>query len=299
MPSPKRACERMRYWCEDANLGYDQSNRWDIRPGGETDCSALVIHVLREAGFDTGSASYTGDMSYNLTRRGWKRLPADLSTARPGDILLNDTHHVALVIAGSGWGATIGQASIDERGMATGGQSGDQSGRETNTRPIYEYGRGWDCILRYEGPLDDDTKEDDVIHIRIPEGKHPVYRAYNEAIDDHFLTSSTYEFEHLPAGYVQEGIGFTGDDTGLVVYRLVNPHTGQHHYTISDDELDHLVSQGWVQEDSNFAAAREGKPVYRIYNPNTGAHHWPTGTAERDSAITAGWNDEGIAWHSA
>jgi len=150
MPNIAKACERMRYWCEDGNLGYDQSNRWDIRPGGETDCSALVIHVLREAGFDTGDASYTGDMSYNLTRRGWKRLPADLSTARPGDILLNDSHHVALVIGG--------QASIDEHGRASGGASGDQTGRETNTRPIYEYSRGWDCILRYDGPLDVNMK---------------------------------------------------------------------------------------------------------------------------------------------
>lgn len=158
MPNIAKACERMRYWCEDGNLGYDQSNRWDIRPGGETDCSALVIHVLREAGFDTGDASYTGDMSYNLTRRGWKRLPADLSTARPGDILLNDSHHVALVIGGNGWEATIGQASIDEHGRASGGASGDQTGRETNTRPIYEYSRGWDCILRYDGPLDVNMK---------------------------------------------------------------------------------------------------------------------------------------------
>lgn len=158
MPNIAKACERMRYWCEDGNLGYDQSNRWDIRPGGETDCSALVIHVLCEAGFDTGDASYTGDMSYNLTRRGWKRLPADLSTARPGDILLNDSHHVALVIGGNGWEATIGQASIDEHGRASGGASGDQTGRETNTRPIYEYSRGWDCILRYDGPLDVNMK---------------------------------------------------------------------------------------------------------------------------------------------
>lgn len=143
-------CERMRYWCEDANLGYDQAARWDIRVGGEADCSSLVIHALQEAGFDTGSASYTGDMSENLTARGWRRLPADISTCRPGDILLNDARHVCAVIAGSGWGATIAQASIDESGHATGGQSGDQ-GNETNTKPVYTYWAGWDCILRYAG----------------------------------------------------------------------------------------------------------------------------------------------------
>ena len=149
-------CERMRWWCEEGDLGYDQSNRWDIRVGGECDCSSLVIHALGEAGFDTGTASYTGDMSANLCARGWRRLPADISTCRAGDILLNDVHHVCAVIAGSGWGATIAQASIDERGRATGGQSGDQ-GSETNTKPVYEYRYGWDCILRWQGGDSDAT----------------------------------------------------------------------------------------------------------------------------------------------
>lgn len=155
MPSISKFCERMRYWCEDANLGYDQSNRWNIVPGGECDCSSLVIHALKEAGFDTGSASYTGDLSENLTARGWKRLPANISTCKPGDILLNDWHHVCVVISGSGGTAIIAQASIDENGRATGGASGDQIDGETNTRQIYVYSRGWDCILRFGGSSSD------------------------------------------------------------------------------------------------------------------------------------------------
>ncbi len=153
--SLKNLCAFMRMACEDWSLGYDQDNRWDIRDGGECDCSSLAIHALQVAGFDTGNASYTGNMSDNLTARGWKRLPADISTAQPGDILLNDTHHVCVVIAGNGWNATIAQASIDERGRATGGASGDQ-GNETNTRNIYEYRYGWDCILRWGGGSDAD-----------------------------------------------------------------------------------------------------------------------------------------------
>lgn len=149
MGSISKFCERMRYWCEDGNLGYDQSNRWDIREGGECDCSSLVIFALREAGFDTGTASYTGDMSDNLTARGWQRIPfSSTSQVRAGDILLNDLYHVCAVISGSGSTATIAQASIDERGRATGGQSGDQA-NETNTKQVYVYSRGWDCILRY------------------------------------------------------------------------------------------------------------------------------------------------------
>ena len=154
MGSISKLCERMRWYCDEANIGYDQSNRWDIRVGGESDRSSLTIQALRDAGFDTGNASYTGNMSDELTARGWKRLPADISTCRPGDILLNDTHHVCVVIAGNGWNATIAQASIDENGRVSGGQSGDQTGTETVTKPVYNYRHGWDCILRWGGGSD-------------------------------------------------------------------------------------------------------------------------------------------------
>jgi peptidoglycan hydrolase-like protein with peptidoglycan-binding domain len=150
--SISKFCEVMRKACEDWSLGYDQNQRWNIKDGGECDCSSLVIWALKQAGFDTGSASYTGDMSSNLTKRGWTRIPyRGLWQVKAGDILLNDTYHVAAVISGSGATARLAQASIDERGRATGGASGDQSGHETNVRQVYDYSHGWDCILRYSG----------------------------------------------------------------------------------------------------------------------------------------------------
>ena len=151
MPNLSAAIAAIDKACRVWSVGYDQSNRWDIRNGGETDCSALVIWALRQGGFDTGSATYTGNLSYNLTRRGWLRLPANLGILQPGDILLNDTHHVCMVISGHGHSAIIAQASIDERGRASGGRSGDQTGYETNERRVYSYRHGWDCILRYRG----------------------------------------------------------------------------------------------------------------------------------------------------
>lgn len=150
--SIEKFCERMRYWCEDANLGYNQSDRWNFRDNGACDCSSLVINALGEAGFDTGGATYTGNMSDELTKRGWKRIRfTSVAQVRKGDILLNDTYHVCAVISGSGATAKIAQASIDENGRATGGRGGDQTGYETNTKTVYVYSRGWDCILRYEG----------------------------------------------------------------------------------------------------------------------------------------------------
>ena len=134
----------MNYWCQTVSLGYDQSNRQDFRDGGETDCSALVIHALKEAGFDTGSATYTGNMRSNLTKRGWKVI-ANNGRPQAGDILLNDVNHVAVYIGGG----KLAQASIDERGRITGGRGGDQTGWETNVRSYYNY--PWNCYLRYVG----------------------------------------------------------------------------------------------------------------------------------------------------
>ena len=147
--------DRMRYWCDVASLGYSQSDRWDIRDGGNADCSSLVIWCLREAGFDTGGATYTGNLSENLTARGWVRLPND-GDPQPGDILLNDQDHVAVYLGGG----RLAQASMSEHGTAW-GSGGDQTGGETNTAPYYDY--PWDCYLRYTGPQDeeDDSNDDE------------------------------------------------------------------------------------------------------------------------------------------
>lgn len=149
MPSKSKFIGRMDYYCRVASVGYDWARRWNVWDGGDADCSALVITCLQEAGFDTGDATYTGNLSSNLTARGWSRLAPDLSTAQPGDILLNDANHVAVVISGYGWGATMAQASIGETGDVYGNQPGDQTGWETNEVPISNY--PWDCILRWEG----------------------------------------------------------------------------------------------------------------------------------------------------
>nr|DAX40659.1 MAG TPA: N acetylmuramidase [Caudoviricetes sp.] len=133
----------MEWWCRYGNLGYDQGNRWDLREGGETDCSALVIGVLKYRGFDVGGATYTGNMARELTAHGWVMLDPGVDKQR-GDILLHHANHVAVYI-GDG---KLAQASIDERGEIAGGQSGDQAD-ETNVRSYYDY--PWDCVLRYTG----------------------------------------------------------------------------------------------------------------------------------------------------
>ncbi len=153
MASVNTLIARMRYWCEVANMGYSQSDRWNFNPkAGNCDCSSLVIHCLREAGFDTGTAVNTADLSENLTSRGWKRLPVD-GHPKAGDILLNDVNHVAVYLGGG----QLAQASNSEHNSLY-GTAGDQTGRETNISPYYSY--PWNCYLRYESEDDMPTAQE-------------------------------------------------------------------------------------------------------------------------------------------
>lgn len=131
----------------NASNGYDQAYRW----GPNYDCSSFVITAWQEAGVPvkTAGASYTGDMYFAFLECGFKDVTnkVNLNTGaglKKGDVLLNKRNHTELYI-GDGW--TI-KASINEKGTVTGGQSGDQTGREICIDYYYNY--PWDCVLRYE-----------------------------------------------------------------------------------------------------------------------------------------------------
>ena len=87
-------------------------------------------------------------------------------------------------------------------------------------------------------------------------------------------------------------------DTYEAMFRLYNPNSGEHFYTSSTVERDHLISVGWNDEGTGWTAPKAGDAVYRLYNPYAGEHHYTLSTVERDSLIAAGWNDEGIGWRS-
>lgn len=129
----------------DDSHGYDQTNRWGL----DYDCSSFVISAYKAAGIPL-ECTYTGDMRGDMLRRGFADVTAsvNLSTGagvQEGDVLLNYARHTALALGGG----RIVQASINERGTATGGQPGDQTGREIYERAYYNY--PWDCVLRYVG----------------------------------------------------------------------------------------------------------------------------------------------------
>ena len=105
---------------------------------------------------------------------------------------------------------------------------------------------------------------------------------------------------------VQQGpvINNGGDDNPgapgtKIMFRLYNPNSGEHFYTASVVERDHLISVGWNYEGEGWTAPESSSaPVYRLYNANAGDHHYTTSVVERDHLISVGWNDEGIGWYS-
>ncbi|MCH9277140.1 type I pullulanase [Bifidobacterium amazonense] len=86
--------------------------------------------------------------------------------------------------------------------------------------------------------------------------------------------------------------------TMVPVYRLYNPYSGLHHYTISAKEKNVLVKRGWKYEGVAFRQPSKGTPVYRAYNPYNGNHHWTANKHEYQVITTRhGWKAEGIAWY--
>lgn len=106
----------------------------------------------------------------------------------------------------------------------------------------------------------------------------------------------------------EEEQGSTGGDseeqpqsyTEIQMYRLYNPYSGEHFYTGSYDEFDHLWNLGWEDEGIGWVAPSYSEyPVYRLYNGNAGEHFFTLSESERDNLVKKGWNYEGIGWYSA
>lgn len=135
--------------------GYDQIHRW----GEDYDCSSAIITAVQTViPVKDAGATYTGNMKSVFTKCGFRAIPYSKGMVLiRGDILLNEKYHAAMYI-GNG---KIAQFSINEKGTATGGQPGDQTGRESSIGNFYEYSKGWDYVLRYE-----EKKEDVIVEIK-------------------------------------------------------------------------------------------------------------------------------------
>jgi len=112
----------------------------------------------------------------------------------------------------------------------------------------------------------------------------------------------------MDSSWLFDGIG-TGSEYSLLVtrpsnkvtmYRLYNPHTGEHFYTANAAEKNGLAKIGWHYEGIGWVAPTSGAPVYRLYNSHVkgGDHHYTMNKAERDNLVKAGWRYEGVGWYS-
>lgn len=158
MSAIEKAIAQMEAWAADDSHGYDQQYRWGER--GDYDCSAAVIQAWELAGVPVKSsgATYTGNMRGVFLRCGFQDVTGSVDLAsgsglQRGDVLLNHKHHTAMYC---GAGQEV-EASINENGGTTGGQPGDQTGREFLVRPYRNY--PWDCVLRYTGANSGSTED--------------------------------------------------------------------------------------------------------------------------------------------
>lgn len=148
MSKTENAVRWMEETAKNDAHGYDQAYRWNEK--GDYDCSSAVITAWQNAGVPvkTAGATYTRNMLSKFKQCGFKDVTAsvDLKTGSGlvrGDVLLNRNYHTAMYCGGG----KLVQASINEKGTATGGAPGDQTGKEFYIRSYYNY--PWTNVLRY------------------------------------------------------------------------------------------------------------------------------------------------------
>ena len=89
------------------------------------------------------------------------------------------------------------------------------------------------------------------------------------------------------------------------LYRLYNTRTGEHFFTMSEEErnywLERSAETGWTDEKIAWYVRKDtGIPVYRVFDANrTGQHRFTSDVNERDEYLNKGWVDEGIGWYSS
>ena len=222
MSKTEKATKQMESWAQDSSHGYDQDYRWGEK--GDFDCSSAVIQAWQNAGVPVKAkgATYTGDMRTVFLSCGFKDVTSKVNRSTGsgllrGDVLLNETHHVAMYC---GNGKEV-EASINEKGTAHGGQPGDQTGKEFLIRSYRNY--PWDCVLRYSenDAAANDTvtkKQNTVAYVARMKKDSKCYTKSNK-------NSPSKLFPKLKKGAVVEVMKYTEtDSSGLKWYFVRIPY---------------------------------------------------------------------------
>lgn len=130
----------------------------------------------------------------------------------------------------------------------------------------------------------------------IKEGKTKAARKGRSVISVTLSVITAFAMSAAAAPMTYASAASSGEVT---MYRLYNPNSGEHLYTMDAFEKSDLVSVGWKDEGIGWIAPEKSNtPVYRLYNPVAGDHHYTISKAEHDNLVSNGWNSEGIGWYS-
>lgn len=113
---------------------------------GDRDCSSAVISAYEAAGISCGGATYTGNMRKCMTGTGnfvWRSMNF---TAQMGDTYLNEKSHTAMCLSAEP--DVLMEFSINEKGTALGGKTGDQ---KQSGEYDEKYGHGESHLAMYYG----------------------------------------------------------------------------------------------------------------------------------------------------
>lgn len=123
----------------------------------------------------------------------------------------------------------------------------------------------------------------------LKEGTDYVIKGYDNNVDE---GTATVFVEGMGNFEGSQFVKFEISNT-TTVYRLYNPYTGQHHYTIDANEYEELGKIGWTQEGEGWKApVKSDTLVYRLYNKYSSDHHYTTDANEVKELVELGWTDE-------
>ena len=188
MPDIEGAVREAIIIAEDDSHGYDQ----EYRNGPDYDCSSFISKVLHDNGFNVSEDSWTGNLYEQLLDNGFKPVK-DQSDRQAGDIFLTPNHHVVMCVNKK----EIVHASGNEKGKATGGKTGDQTGKEICIRSFYTPSYGWKYHLRYNKASPETATFDypcPILVADIIEGRYGVYPERKEEIEKMGLDYKTVQY---------------------------------------------------------------------------------------------------------
>jgi hypothetical protein len=146
-----------------------------------------------------------------------------------------------------------------------------------------------------------------------------VHRFWSPVTGGHFYTTDEDEAAHIIATYwhtwTYEGVAYRtladdSDPAALPVHRFWSPVSGNHFWTMNEDEVDNVIatySDTWTYEGIVFYAyppnfqPADAYPVYRFWSNVTGRHFYTIDEVEMLSVIehySHEWIYEGIAWNA-